>query len=62
LILLNIIGRRTERLKQRNPTDVVAVSPKDVKAIVVGSLGQGSHAAQYFPAADPDNEGVNQID
>jgi hypothetical protein len=53
---------RTERLKQRNPTDVVAVSPKDVKAIVVGSLGQGSHAAQYFPAADPDNEGVNQID
>ena len=36
---------RTERLKQRNPTDVVAVSPKDVKAIVVESLGQGSHAA-----------------
>jgi len=27
------------------PSDVVAVSPKDVKAIVVESLGQGSHAA-----------------
>jgi phosphoenolpyruvate-protein phosphotransferase (PTS system enzyme I) len=27
------------------PSDVVALSPKDVKAIVVESLGQGSHAA-----------------
>ena len=27
------------------PSDVVAVSPRDVKAIVVESLGQGSHAA-----------------
>ena len=27
------------------PSDVVAISPKDVKAIVVESLGQGSHAA-----------------
>ena len=27
------------------PSDVVALSPRDVKAIVVDSLGQGSHAA-----------------
>src|SRR6266403_3305111 len=27
------------------PSDVVAVSPRDVKAIVVEALGQGSHAA-----------------
>ena len=27
------------------PSDVIAVSPRDVKAIVVESLGQGSHAA-----------------
>jgi phosphoenolpyruvate-protein phosphotransferase len=27
------------------PSDVVAISPRDVKAIVVESLGQGSHAA-----------------
>jgi phosphoenolpyruvate-protein kinase (PTS system EI component) len=27
------------------PSDVVALSPRDVKAIVVESLGQGSHAA-----------------
>src|SRR5258705_2108502 len=27
------------------PSDVVAISPSDVKAIVVESLGQGSHAA-----------------
>jgi phosphoenolpyruvate-protein phosphotransferase len=27
------------------PSDVIALSPKDVKAIVVESLGQGSHAA-----------------
>jgi phosphoenolpyruvate-protein phosphotransferase (PTS system enzyme I) len=27
------------------PSDVIAISPKDVKAIVVESLGQGSHAA-----------------
>ena len=32
----------TERLL---PSDVVALSPRDVKAIVVESLGQGSHAA-----------------
>jgi phosphoenolpyruvate-protein phosphotransferase len=27
------------------PSDIVALSPRDVKAIVVASLGQGSHAA-----------------
>jgi phosphoenolpyruvate-protein phosphotransferase len=27
------------------PSDIVAISPRDVKAIVVESLGQGSHAA-----------------
>jgi phosphoenolpyruvate-protein phosphotransferase len=32
----------TERLL---PSDIVAISPRDVRAIVVESLGQGSHAA-----------------
>jgi phosphotransferase system enzyme I (PtsI) len=27
------------------PSDIVAISPREVKAIVVESLGQGSHAA-----------------